>query len=60
MLTCIIQGESECLELRYPMAIISIFGSRILKIYFLDILVSTGHILRTLFKGGEGSCLDDA
>ena len=50
--------EFECPGLQHP--IIGIFGSRFLKIYFLNLLLSRGHILRTLFniQAGKGSCLD--
>ena len=38
------------------------FGSRFLKIYFLDLLAGRAHILGTLFniQAEEGSCLDSA
>ena len=41
---------------------ISIFGSRFLKIYLLELLFSRAHILRTLFniQVGEGSYVDCA
>ena len=39
--------ELECLELQLT---ISIFGSRFIKIYFLDLLFSRAHILRGLFN----------
>ena len=50
--------ELECLELQHP--IMSIFGTRFLRIYFVDLLFGRAHILRTLsnIQAGEGSCLD--
>ena len=42
--------ESEYLELQHP--IISIFGRRFLNIYFIDLLFSRAHILRTLLYSG--------
>ena len=55
-----IKFEFECPLLQHP--IISIFGSRFLKIYFLDLIFSRAHISRTLFniQAGEGSSLDGA
>ena len=45
-----------------PTPIISIFGSRFLKIYFLYALFNRAHILTALFniQAGEGFHLDGA
>ena len=52
--------EFECLELQNPIR--NIFDSRFLKIYFLDLLFSRAHIVRTLLniQAKEGSYLDGA
>ena len=49
-----IKFEFECLELQHPT--ISIFGSRFLKIYLLELLFSKVPILRTPFNIQAGEC----
>ena len=56
-LTYLVIWESEWSKLQDP--IISIFGTRFLKIYFLDMLFNRAHLLRTLVTFWQGSaCLD--